>query len=263
MRDPETTSSLTLLKPAALAGFTVEHHRIIGSTNDRALELARDGLDRFWVVADSQNGGRGRNGRIWTSEAGNLYSSLSLVDPCPMAISPQLSFVAGLAIYDAVQDLTDCGQRLKIKWPNDLLLDGAKLSGLLLEGGSMGQHFVMTVGIGLNLVTHPQDTPYRATDLASAGFTISRDALFAALCRRFRLYLEKWDRGQGFGTIRQAWLERAAFIHEPISVSASGQPQQGIFETLDAQGRLVLATEQGKIVIDAGDLYPLHAEFGS
>ena len=149
----QTPISLASLEPAALAGFTVEHHATIGSTNDRALELARQGQGQTWVVADRQEGGRGRSGRNWSSPSGNFYASLSLVDPCPMAVSPQLSFVAGVAIFDAVQTLTGCGARLAIKWPNDLLLDGAKLSGLLLEGGSSGASFVMTVGIGLNLVT--------------------------------------------------------------------------------------------------------------
>ena len=251
------------LKPAALAGFTVEHHATIGSTNDRALELARQGQGQTWVVADRQEGGRGRSGRNWSSPSGNFYASLSLVDPCPMAVSPQLSFVAGVAIHEAVQSLTGCGARLAIKWPNDLLLDGAKLSGLLLEGGSAAGRFVMTVGIGLNLVTHPADTPYRATDLAVAGYGIERDDLLAALCISFRHGLELWDKGQGFAAIRTDWLQRAAFLNERISISSGHQPRQGIFETLDPQGRLVLATEQGQIVVDAGDLYPLHHDFGS
>lgn len=259
----QTPISLASLEPAALAGFTVEHHATIGSTNDRALELARQGQGQTWVVADRQEGGRGRSGRNWSSPTGNFYASLSLVDPCPMAVSPQLSFVAGVAIFDAVQSLTGCGARLAIKWPNDLLLDGAKLSGLLLEGGSSGASFVMTVGIGLNLVTHPADTPYRATDLATAGYGIDRDDLLAALCISFRHGLELWNKGQGFAAIRAEWLQRAAFLNERITISSGHQPRHGIFETLDPHGRLVLATEQGRIFVEAGDLYPLHNDFGS
>jgi len=255
--------SLASVKPAALAGFTVEHHATIGSTNDRALELARQGHGQTWVVADQQQGGRGRSGRNWSSPSGNFYASLSLVDPCAMAVSPQLSFVAGVAIHDAIQSLIACGNRLAIKWPNDLLLDGAKLSGLLLEGGSSGGVFVMTVGIGLNLVTHPADTPYRATNLAEAGFAVARNDMFAALCNSFRHGLELWNKGHGFEAIRSAWLQRAAFLNERITISSANQPQQGIFETLDPHGRLVLATEKGRIWIDAGDLYPLHHDFGS
>ncbi len=257
-----TPSRLASLKPADLAGFTVEHHPSIGSTNDRALELARQGQGNIWVVADEQLGGRGRSGRTWSSPVGNAYASLALVAPCEMALSPQLSFVAGVAIYHAVQSLTACGHRLSIKWPNDLLLDGAKLSGLLLEGGISGGNFVMTVGIGLNLVTHPADTPYPATDLVEAGYRVERDDFIVALCIGFRHGLELWNKGQGFAAIRSAWLERAAFLNERITISSLGQPLQGIFETLDPQGRLVLATEQGQTVIDAGDLYPLDHVFG-
>ena len=258
----ENTPLATPLKPATLAGFTVERHASIGSTNDRALELARLGQGNTWVVADQQQGGRGRSGRHWTSPAGNLYASLSLVDPCPMSVSPQLSFVAGVAIYEALQSLIDCGKRLAIKWPNDLLLDGAKLSGLLLEGGSSRGVFVMTVGVGLNLVTHPADTPYPAINLADAGYAIDRDDLLAALCNSFRHGLEIWNKGQGFEAIRSAWLLRAAFLNERITISSEKHPQQGIFETLDQQGRLVLATEQGRTLVDAGDLYPLYHDFG-
>jgi BirA family biotin operon repressor/biotin-[acetyl-CoA-carboxylase] ligase len=258
-----STTSASLQKPANFAGFPVEHHTLIGSTNDRALELARAGQDQVWVVADQQQGGRGRSGRLWVSPLGNLYASLSLVDPCAMAQSPQLGFVAGLAIHDAVQSLTSCGPRLRIKWPNDLLLDGAKLSGLLLEGGSMGHHFVMTIGIGLNLVTHPADTPYHATDLGAAGFSVTRDACLVALHHCMRNWMAAWDRGLGFAQIREAWLQRAAFLDEMITIRRGDKPLQGLFKTLDSDGRLVLGTQDGDVLIDAGDLYPLHHAFGS
>jgi BirA family biotin operon repressor/biotin-[acetyl-CoA-carboxylase] ligase len=247
--------------PSAHAGFSIEHHASLVSSNDRAMECARSGFDRHWVVVDQQTGGRGRQGRVWVSPTGNLYASLALIDPCVLRDSPQLGFVAGLATHEALASLYDFGDRLKLKWPNDLLLDGAKLSGQLLEGSSQSGHLSMVIGIGINLAHHPDNTPYPATDLAAKGIEVGVSAMLCALCEAFDRLLQVWGRGQGFARIRDLWLAQAAYLDREIEVRNEGRVVSGRFKGLDAEGRLLLqkkASDANEIAtIEAGDFYPL------
>lgn len=236
----------------------------VGSTNAHALELARAGeTGPLWVTARRQTAGRGRRGRVWTSEAGNLYATLLLTDPAPAEHAAQLSFVAALAAHDAVAEAApQFGPLLHLKWPNDLLLGGAKLGGLLLEGeggqGEFGGRLSVAVGIGLNCAHHPDDTPYPATDLAAAGALVTPEALFRALSGAMQLRLAQWDRGTGFGAIRAAWLARAAHRGEDILVRAGEREITGRFEALDDIGRLLLRRPDGTLEpITAGDVFPL------
>src|SRR5262249_38207565 len=167
---------------ASAAGVRVVSHELLTSTNTEALELARKGeRGPLWVTAGRQSAGRGRRGRSWVSEPGNLYTSLLLTDPAPPEHWPELSFVAALAIHDAVAEVAPAIRpQLAIKWPNDLLLGGAKFAGILAEGeGAEGG--AVAVGIGVNCVSHPSDTDYLATDLSAVGAAVSAAALFAAL----------------------------------------------------------------------------------
>ncbi|HEY1311642.1 MAG TPA: biotin--[acetyl-CoA-carboxylase] ligase, partial [Pseudolabrys sp.] len=179
----------------------------MGSTNAEALERARwRELGPLWITALSQTAGRGRRGSAWTSPKGNLYASLLLSDPSPKPLAPQLSFVAALALHDA---LGDCAPRLgplfKVKWPNDLLLGPDKLAGILVEGQSDGA-FNVVIGFGVNCVSHPLDTFYPATDLLQAGAVVAPEALFAALSAAMLRRLSQWQSGSGFASIRADWL---------------------------------------------------------
>ena len=219
-------------------------------------------MDRHWGVVDQQTGGRGRQGRVWSSPIGNLYASLALIDPCEIRFSPQIGFVAGLAAHQALSSLADLGARLKLKWPNDLLLDGAKLSGQLLEGRNHNGHLLLVVGIGINLAHHPDDTPYPAIDLASSGVHLDVEMVLKALCDAFDRLLSVWDRGQGFARIRQLWLDHAAYLDKAIEIRTERGVLRGRFAGLDAEGRLLLhpdtqGQEQGLKTIEAGDFYPL------
>ena len=219
-------------------------------------------MDRHWVVVDQQTGGRGRQGRVWSSPVGNLYASLALIDPCEIRYSPQIGFVAGLAAHQALSSLADFGSRLKLKWPNDLLLDGAKLSGQLLEGRNHNGHLFLVVGIGINLAHHPDDTPYPAIDLASSGVHLDVAMVLKALCDAFDRLLSVWDRGQGFARIRQLWLDHASYLDKAIEIRTERGVLSGRFAGLDAEGRLLLqpdtqGQEQGLKTIEAGDFYPL------
>ena len=166
---------------ASAAGVRLIAHEVLGSTNAEALQLARHGeRGPLWVTAERQSAGRGRRGRAWMSPPGNLYASLLLTEPAAAEHWPQLSFVAALAIHDAVVEIAgDLKPLLAIKWPNDLLLAGAKFAGILIEGE--GDVNAVAVGIGVNCTRHPADTDFPATDLAAAGAPVAPKTLFPAL----------------------------------------------------------------------------------
>ena len=239
-------SSLTVALPE---GYRFERHGVLGSTNDEAFARARAGdPGKLWVLADEQSQGRGRQGRAWTSRPGNFYGTLLLRAPCPPALSPQLGFVAGVALHEAVSRLTGLNRtgqqpgRLALKWPNDLLLDGAKIAGILVEGDEPADagELAVVVGIGVNLAHHPKDTPYRATDCAEAGFVIQPLSLLSMLARTFADALSRWNAGQGFPASRQEWLARAGGVGETIVVRRHDGERRGLFRDLDPDGRLLL-----------------------
>lgn len=242
---------------ARAAGYRLIVRDVVASTMEearRALDQGEPG--RLWIVARSQNAGRGRHGRQWGSPPGNLYASLLLTDPCEPALAPQLGFVAGLALHDAVARLLGpAAATLRLKWPNDLLLGGAKMSGLLLEGGSRAGRLNVILGCGVNIASCPSDTPYPATYLKALAPEASVEALLAALsdgwARRFAI----WSEPGGFGPTRAAWLERAAFLGETITIRLPEGPLAGTFTGLDPTGRLELDTQGGRRLIDAGDLF--------
>jgi BirA family biotin operon repressor/biotin-[acetyl-CoA-carboxylase] ligase len=230
----------------------------IGSTNAEAFALAQAGERApFWVTARSQTAGRGRRGRSWTSEPGNLYASVLLSDPSPPKRAAELSFVAALAAHDAVAEVAGLACRLAIKWPNDLLCDGAKLAGILIEG----QGPSIVVGIGINCAHHPDGTPHPATNLAACGVRVSPEHLFEPLASAMLRRLAQWDRGAGFPSIRADWLARADGIGEDIHVATAERDMVGRFEGIDDMGRLMLRLPDGRVeAVAAGDVFPLAAE---
>jgi BirA family biotin operon repressor/biotin-[acetyl-CoA-carboxylase] ligase len=245
---------------AAAAGVRLVAHDVLGSTNAEALKLARQGeRGALWVVAGRQTAGRGRRGRAWISEPGNLYASLLLTAPGPAEHWPQLSFVAALAIHDAIVEVA-AGLKplLAIKWPNDLLLEGAKVAGTLIEGGDAGEEGAVAIGIGVNCASHPAATDHPATDLVGAGARVSPEALFGALSAKLLGRIAQWNRGEGFSTIRVDWLARAAGVGEDVLVRLADRELAGRFEALDEAGSLVLRLPGGDTTtIAAGDVFLL------
>lgn len=235
-------------------GYRVSWIARCGSTNDLAMTALREGADRLWVVTGEQVEGRGRMGRTWTPRPGNLYASLGLVDPAPIAESPQIGFVAALAAHDAAARVCG-GGNFALKWPNDLLLERRKAAGILVEGTSVGEgRLGVVVGIGVNVVDHPPDTRYGASELRAVRADATAAQTFAALSDAMAIRLAQW-RGEGFGAIRAAWLERAAGLGETIRVGQGEEAVEGRFEGLDAFGRLVLSTSQGTRRVEAGDVF--------
>ena len=241
---------------ASAAGVRLVAHEVLGSTNAEALRLARQGeCGPLWVVADRQTAGRGRRGRTWISPPGNLYASLLLTEAAPVERWPELSFVAALAVHDAVVEVApDLKPRLAIKWPNDLVLAGAKFAGILIEG----ENGAVAVGIGVNCADHPAGMDYPATDLAAAGAPVSPAALFGALSVKMIGRIAQWNSGEGFSTIRTDWLARAAGLGEEVRVRLADRDLTGRFEAIDPAGSLVLRLPTGKTTtIAAGDVFML------
>ncbi|MGE4371787.1 MAG: biotin--[acetyl-CoA-carboxylase] ligase [Xanthobacter sp.] len=231
----------------------------IGSTNAEGLaRLARGETMPVWLVSDIQTAGRGRRGRSWTSELGNLFASLVLPNPAPMANLAQLCFVAGLAVRDAV--LSAAPQinpdLLKLKWPNDLLLDGGKLSGILVEGGSdLHGRPAAVIGFGVNCLHHPDDLPYRATSLEEAGVPTAPDRLLEALDLAMAVRLNQWNAGNGFAAIRADWMRHALGMGDQVSVRIGEREVIGRFENIDARGAMMLRRRDGVAeIITAGDV---------
>ncbi len=221
------------------------------------MQRARTGdPGRLWITATRQSGGRGRNGRVWTSEPGNLFASLLLIDPAPPARAAEFGFVTSLALAFALRQILGDDPAVKIKWPNDILYDGAKLAGILLESVALPHGFACVAGIGVNCGSHPEGTLYPATDLdAAARRAITPDVVLESLARAMARQLDVWSKGAGFAAIRAEWLALAAGVGAPIRVARSNETIEGVFQTIDDTGRLILAQGSAERAIDAGDVF--------
>lgn len=231
----------------------------IGSTNAEGLaRLARGETMPVWLVADVQTAGRGRRGRPWTSEVGNLFATLVLANPAPVAQLAQLCFVAGLALRDAVLRASPeiSADALKLKWPNDLLLDGGKLAGILVEGGTdAAGRPAAVIGFGVNCLHHPDNLPYRATSLQGAGHPATPDRVLEALDIAMAARLSQWNGSQGFGEIRADWLRHALGMGDQVSVKMGEREVVGRFESIDARGAMMLRRKDGVAeIVTAGDI---------
>jgi BirA family biotin operon repressor/biotin-[acetyl-CoA-carboxylase] ligase len=241
-----------------LAGVRHIAYETLGSTNAEALARACAGeRGPLWITAGSQSDGRGRRGSAWVSPKGNLYASLLLSAPSPKALAPQLSFVAALALHDALCECApSLGPRFKVKWPNDLLLGAEKLAGILIGGESDGA-FPVVVGFGVNCASHPDATNFPAADLLSAGALVVPDALLLALATAMQRRLAQWQSGEGFASIRGDWLARAAGLGDDISVRLPERELRGRFEGLDEAGRLLVRQPDGLATVTAGEVFGL------
>lgn len=225
-----------------------------GSTNADMLDLARGGIaEGLWLRAERQSGGRGRQGRAWVSPAGNLYAStlvrLRASDP-PAAT---LALVAAVALEETVR--VYLGEpAIVVKWPNDLLIDGAKLSGILLE--RTGDAVV--IGIGVNLAHHPQGLDRLTTSLAAHGVSVDPARFVETLTEAFSRWLGLW-RGTGLAPVRARWLERAHPLGTALTARLpDDNAVEGLFDGLDPSGALVLRlADGGRRVIHAADIFLL------
>lgn len=263
-----------LLAPtAAAAGYRLEAFATVGSTNAVALERALAGdPGRLWVVSKNQQQGRGRRGRPWQTAQGNLAATLLLVPQTGLKHAATLGFVAGLALADALAaaapdirldigvdggELEQGRGRFELKWPNDILAGGGKLSGILLESAMLdADRFALAVGIGVNVVACPVDTPYPATSLAALGSACDAERLFLALSDAWVDNERLWAGGTGLAAVRERWLERAAGLGSEAAMRIDGEVVRGVFETIDEECRFVIRKAGGEcIAVAAGDVH--------
>lgn len=236
----------------------------VDSTNDAARRAAALGAPPpFWVVARRQTAGRGRRGRSWASLEGNLFASgLFVLDTGP-ADAAALAFAAALAAAETVDAYVARG-RVEVKWPNDVLIDGRKVAGVLLESQSVGGALELVVGVGVNLAAAPADTERPSTCIAEAQAwpnlgAPGPEAAAKRLAERFDHWLHRWAR-EGFAPVRAAWLGRAAGLGAPVLARLPDRELSGVFEDLGADGALIARTEEGRVAVRAGEIFLIGAE---
>jgi BirA family transcriptional regulator, biotin operon repressor / biotin---[acetyl-CoA-carboxylase] ligase len=237
------------LAPVLPDGWTLVALDSVGSTNDEAARLADAGAAEGTIVwAREQTGGRGRRGRHWASPAGNLYSSTILRPSCAAVRATELGFVAALAVADIVPG----GREIRVKWPNDVMVDGGKIAGILLESsigqGGLVEHVI--AGIGVNVGFAPQLPEMRYPGAALGGSVVAAlESLTQALARR----LSEWRR-DGFASVREAWLAKAGPLGADVDVRLGEELVRGRFAGLDGEGALLLDTVAGRRKIVSGEL---------
>lgn len=256
---------------AAAQGYRLAAFDSIGSTSTEAAEAARAGDDGdLWFAALAQTQGRGRRGRQWESPHGNLAASLLFVPAADPELIATLGFVAGIALNDALRRVVPearirqaldgadgAGGRIALKWPNDVVADGAKLAGILLEAIPRrdGRQAVI-VGFGVNVVAAPAGLPYPATSLKALGSDVPAEAVFEALSETWIDAATLWDSGRGVGRVLGQWRQAAAGIGAEVAVARDGDVVRGIFETIDDAGRLIVrAGDHSRVTITAGDVH--------
>lgn len=245
--------------PALPEGFCLHRYDTLGSTNDEAKALARAGApDGTIVWAGEQSAGRGRRGRVWRSPPGNLYVSLVLRPEGALSQAAQIGFVAALGLGDALRSLAGPALQLRYKWPNDLLVAGKKLAGILLESETSATDRVdfVVLGIGVNILTAPEDVEFPATSIAAEGVAgVTPAAVLEGFARHFAGWAGRWRR-EGFAPLRLAWLEGASGVGRSIRVRLEHDTLVGRFQGLDADGALVLEGADGRRRITAGEVFP-------
>ena len=235
--------------------FMVHVRDIVDSTSDDAKALAAAGAPHGSVVwAREQSAGRGRYTRQWLSPPGNLYMSVVLRPGVPPARTAELGFVAALAVAETVEAFLPAGPPARLKWPNDVLVDGRKISGILLEGQFNGMEIAWVIaGIGINVSGAPDNPAYPATSLAACGSRVVAQDALAKLLERLGAWLEIWQ-DSGFAPVRAGWMARAARLGETVTVRIGTEPVSGSFRGIDLDGALLLETPQGTRRITAGEV---------
>jgi BirA family transcriptional regulator, biotin operon repressor / biotin---[acetyl-CoA-carboxylase] ligase len=233
----------------------IQRFSTLDSTNDELMRQAHTGApDGKWIYTDIQTQGRGRQGRQWISTEGNLFcSTLVRIAQQNKSLS-QLSFVAALAVHDLVAYYIPSA---RFKWPNDIVCNGQKIAGILLEThtGAHASQWVV-IGIGINLAQVPSGLERPVTSIkAITGAAPLLPECMEALVQKFQTRREQWEQ-TGFETIRQAWLARATGIGAQVSVSVGQEQQTGVFEGLDGEGALLLRLDSGVLrVVHAGEVF--------
>jgi BirA family transcriptional regulator, biotin operon repressor / biotin---[acetyl-CoA-carboxylase] ligase len=237
--------------PVLPDGWTLVALETVASTNDEAGRLAEAGAAEGTVVwARTQTGGRGRRGRHWASPVGNLYCSTVLRPDCPAPRAAELGFVAALAVADMIP----AGRAVRVKWPNDVMVDGGKIAGILLESaiGQSGHVEYVVAGIGLNIGFAPQLPDMRYPG-ALLGSDVSVEQALEQLTHALAQRLDEWHQA-GFDVVRQAWLAKAGPLGMEVDVKLSEGVVRGRFAGIDREGALLLDADAGRRRVVSGEL---------
>ena len=233
----------------------------VDSTNAEARRRALAGEPGpLWIWSARQSQGRGRGGREWVSQPGNLFASLLIGLNCPLRVASQLALVAGIVAFDTIAKLIAYEGRSEVllKWPNDVLLAGEKVAGMLLEnvGGTNDNRSVVVIGTGINLASHPENLPQPAVSLATYGMTVTPADALEALAASTVGWLGRWGEGVCFPTIRRALLNRGRLTGRSLTVRVGSQEAEGVYGGLDADGALrLLMPGGGEYRVTAGDVF--------
>lgn len=251
-------------------GYTLAHYDKLGSTNQQALSLATElgnqplnEQNGIVVFTKNQSAGRGRSGRTWLSSAQTLTATILISTHAPKDKVAQVAFVMAVAAHKTICDLLPAEQQNKIglKWPNDILVQGHKLCGILIESqlSKFNKSHILAVGIGMNIGGIPQDGDFSAMSLAQMGIEVGVETVLSKLCHNFAGFFEQWSNGRNFTDIRKIWLDHALGLGGKITARLPNQTIHGIFESLDANGTLILRDEADEIhQITAGDIFIGH-----
>lgn len=237
----------------------VIHLAETASTNADAMRLALAGESLpLWVSANRQTAGRGRAGRTWVSEPGNLQASVAVTTLAPLKEAGALSLIAGIALIDAIKSCAPLAERLpiRLKWPNDVLIGAAKAGGILVETTTVRGEpgFLAVIGFGMNLKNWPENLGRDATALADHAIDLAPDALIATLAATSTKWLDSWDEGRGFAAIRSAWMDRAGPIGEAITVNTASGPVSATYRGLASSGALLAEIDGREQTISYGDV---------
>ncbi|ETW11801.1 biotin--acetyl-CoA-carboxylase ligase [Roseivivax marinus] len=210
-----------------------------------------------WVMARRQTAGRGRRGRAWANPEGNFAATLVLQPREAPGVVALRSFVAALALFDAMVAVTGRADPFALKWPNDVLLNGGKVAGILLETHAGG---ALAIGIGVNLVAAPGAAEVEAgavrpvSLMAETGAAVGPEDFLDQLAQAYAVREASFVT-YGFAPIREAWLSRAARLGETVTARTGTSETVGRFETVDPSGNLVLMTAKGRVGIAAADVF--------
>ncbi|WP_377189824.1 biotin--[acetyl-CoA-carboxylase] ligase [Ruegeria meonggei] len=242
-------------------GYGLHVLQQVDSTLDEAARIAPSAQGPVWITAHSQTSARGRRGRAWANPKGNLAATLLMRPDGSPEQAALRSFVAALALFDACVAVTGRAAGFALKWPNDVLLNGGKLAGILLESTGQGRAVShLSIGIGVNLSEAP---PSHAVEpgalrpvslLSETGASVTPEDFLTELAAAYAGY-ESQFATYGFEPIRTAWLSRAARLGEVITARTTTSETVGTFETVDSSGNLVLKTAKGRVGIPAADVF--------
>lgn len=256
--DRLTSLELSPLLSTKEIGRPLHHHEVLESTNTEAFTLAQEGaLHGEVVVAEAQTHGRGRRGRSWSSPAGtNLYCSVVLRPDVPPSRAAEVTLLAAVALAET---LREAGAEASIKWPNDVLIGGKKVAGILTElSADVERVHFLVLGIGVNLNAAREDFPPEVAEVATSLMEARRHrvprALFtAALWARLEEWLERWSE-EGFGPVREAWRRLSSTLGQHVVVKSEGRELVGVAEDIDASGALVVVADGRRERVLAGDV---------